>query len=599
MKKNTNKVVLVLLCICLIVLAIGILSSCNKRRGLNPAADDTKTREEACNTLLTDLLVFTNDNWNIDGEDTSIISLEDAGSYIENYNWYLFFVDTLKASTLRTSTIQNFSSFIKSEMDSKKGAISQDDGEENLETGLVKILGTIKRSGIISDEALIILYDVVYNAVNQAQTIYANIYAKCSDVASLPGVSDRTRSSLVKTREETKRIKAYIDRYLTNEVKDGILKGMVDNKEAFQVIYKSIYDLALIGSRDNIIELINGSGAFHDLTINDISNYLNSVKGGIQSVLDFYDNNTESMSDVAKTLNSMANIVDSLVVKNDIADGVFTILQFATIVIDVVPVLGDFLIKAWDAFDTKFIEDFINIFIRPEKPIEENSLIFVARLVLKFREKSGTTDTDRMVYIKSIFNDIKENAKDGLYSSMIYLVADYLLAMNNDGKYFNPETKVEDIEKIANSVSVFWELSKVKSRYRDYLNGLDNDQAKLSTAASSLLKVLADASYSQEGVVVPTAEIGSQDPDVWFRAIYKYGKDAAIYFNNIAIPLASADLEHYIDELFVENAIEDIANAAFITTTADDDANRVALENKAKKAYLILLVALIPSIITQ
>ena len=114
MKKNVRKIICVVLVLSLVVLALAMLSACNKKQQDmgRDTQKDAQAREASCNTMLNNIMKVASKDWNSSMTDQEIVSLDDAGEYVSNYYWAKFFVDTLNHSELRTMKVESVNAFI-------------------------------------------------------------------------------------------------------------------------------------------------------------------------------------------------------------------------------------------------------------------------------------------------------------------------------------------------------------------------------------------------------------------------------------------------------------------------------------------------------
>ena len=622
MKKSIRKIICIMLVISLTVLALAMLSSCNKKDNMDRDTQrDAQIREESCSTMLNNIMKVASKDWNANMTDQQIVDAIEiqyeteevsvAGEYVSNYYWAKFFVDTIKASDLRNSKLTTMNSFIESELKKRDEAT----GEKAEIKTMSFVLDFISNSGLLSEESASLSYLVISSILDQAQSVYANAIDKCRDLIN-PNrtditVSDKARASIQKEIEDMERSRDFMSSALSKTVKDSLLKAMSDSQAGFEAMFKIVYEFGGMFTTGQVKDVVDGGkGAMSNLSKNDIINFLDSIRVKLQTMNNYFVTNKEDVEKIKNTFDQVSNITNTFVAKNTIVSGALNIVRYVNTAVDIIPILTDIVLKSWSVFenDETFIDDIITYLVKAEDVQNENAYIFAARALIEYKKNAGATLAESKAYSKAFINTIDNNILGDIYSSVIYIFLELVMDTNNDGKYFDidregkTDEQIQDeineyLNKVSNPVWAMAGLFSLQKKYSQFL-ALDSvTRSDVTYAVNSVVNTLKSFGVVSEDLA-NIAEIPEGNTDGWYTNVYNLLEGLIIeQLVPQAIEITDSNMLKYIDEIYVDGVLEGIATAEFVTredTESYKDPNRAALEEKIEDASLIKLFMLLP-----
>ena len=623
MKKNVRKIICVVLVLSLVVLALAMLSACNKKQQDmgRDTQKEAQAREASCNTMLNNIMKVASKDWNSSMTDQEIVSLDNAGEYVSNYYWAKFFVDTLNHSDLRTMKFESINAFIESELkkrdEENKDAVSSADEKEEIVLGATDfILDFISSSGLLAQETATITYAIISSLLDNAQTVYSAAIEKCNSLLNPSRtdieVTDKARSSIQKEIADLERSREYIVNTFSGEVKKELLQSMNEGKPGFEALFEMVFDFGGLLSTGQFKSVIDGGkGAMSNLSKNDILNFLDSIRIKLANMYMYLDDNVEDIEKLKDTFDSISSITNTFIAKNKIVYSALNIVRYVNTIIDVLPILTDLLLNCWTVFenDETFIDDIITYFIKANKTYEENAYILMARAFMEYKKNTGDTVEESMEYSLNFIDTIDKNIAGDIYSSCLYIFLEFVMDSSNDGKYFDVETEgktEEEIKKAKDEVlsklsrplyAVFIGLGGLRKTYEQFLTLDSVEKADVTFRVNTVVDMLTDMGVvSEELKHIATIPDGNTDP--WFTSVYNLLE--GIIKDEIipqAISVTDACMPKYFEEIYVPGVLEDMANSNWVTH--DDvgeqvDPDKAVLEEKVKNLNLFKMLLVIP-----
>ena len=624
MKKNVRKIICVVLVLSLVVLALAMLSACNKKQQDmgRDTQKDAQAREASCNTMLNNIMKVASKDWNSSMTDQEIVSLDDAGEYVSNYYWAKFFVDTLNHSELRTMKVESVNAFIESELkkrdEKKEDAVSSAD-EEQAEVILSStdfILDFISSSGLLAQETASITFAIITSLLDNAQTVYSAAIEKCNNLLNPSRtdieVTDKARISIQKEIADLERSREYIVNTFSGEVKKKLLQSLNEGKPGFEVLFETVFDFGGLLSTGQFKSVIDGGkGAMSNLSKNDILNFLDSIRIKLANMYMYFDDNEDDVEKLKDTFDSISSITNTFIAKNKIVYSALSIIRYVNTVIDVLPILTDLLLNCWTVFenDETFIDDIITYFIKANKSYEENSYILMARAFMEYKKNTGDTVEESKEYSLNFIDTIDKNIAGDIYSSCIYIFLEFVMDSGNEGKYFDVDTEGKTAEEIKQAkdemmnkltrplTAVFIGLGGLRKTYEQFLTLDSVKKEDVTYRVNTVVDMLTDMGIvSEELKHIATIPDGNTDP--WFTSVYNL-LESKIKDELIpqAIRVSDTCMPKYFEEIYVPGVLEDMANSNWVTHDDGEeqiDPDKAVLEEKVKNLNLFKMLLVIP-----
>ena len=624
MKKNIRKIVCIILVIFLAVLALAMLSSCNKKDNMDRDTQrDAEERDEACDKLLDNIMRFAGQGqWTASLTDAEIVALtkkgekdnsitSTAGDYISNLYWAKFFVDTIKASNLRNSKFVTMNSFLKNEIREM-----EENKDEKLQVKAFSfVLNFISQGGLLSEESAALSYLLIENLLDQAQTVYSNALDKAKDLVN-PNRTDITLTDLARTSiqeeiSDMERSRDFMSSTLTKTVKDSLLASLNESRAGFEALFKIVYEFSGLFTTGQLKDVVDGGkGAMSNLSKNDIINFIDSIRIKLKTMNDYFVTNGQEVENVKNTFDKISSLTNTFVAKNNIVSGALNVVRYVNTGVDLIPILTDILLKSWSVFenDETFIDDLITYAIKAENPQNENAYIFAARALIEYKKNAGNTLEESKAYSKAFINTIDSNITGDIYSSVIYIFLELIMDTDNDGKYFDIDregkTEQEIQEEINNMLSELsnpvWALAglfSLQKRYTEFLTLDSVARSDVTYTVNSVVNTLQSFGVISDELA-HIAEIPEGNTDGWYTNVYNLLERLIIeQLVPKGIVITDSNMLKYIDEMYVDGVLEGIATAEFVTredTESYKDPNRAVLEEKIKDASIIRLFMLLP-----
>lgn len=621
MKKNVRKIICVVLVLSLMVLALAMLSACNKNKQDmgRDTQKDAQARAESCSTMLSNIIKIASKDWRADMTDQEIVSLDNAGEYVSNYYWAKFFVDTLDKSDLRTMKFESVNTFLASEIkkrdEENTDAVTSADEKKVISTTDF-VLEFITNSGLLSQETASLTYAIITSLLDNAQDVYTAAINKCNDLISASRtdltVTDKARTSIQKEIQDLERSRDYITTAFAGPVKADLLKSMNESRAGFESLFQIVFEFGGLFATGQLRTVVDGGkGAMSNLSKNDILNFLDSIRLKLVYMYDYFVENEEDVEKLKETFDKVADITNTFIAKNKIVYGALNVVRYVNTVVDSIPIFTDVILNCWTVFenDSTFIDDIITYFIKADKVYEENAYILMARAFMEYKKNTGDTIEESRDYSYNFIGTVDENIAGDMYASCIYIFMEFVMDSGNGGKYFEVETegkteqeiqaeKDEMLSKLSRPLfAVFLGLGGLRKTYEEFLTLDSVTREDVTYKVNYVVDMLTSMGIVDEEMKhIATIPEGNTDP--WFTNVYKLLEGIVQYeLIPLAIRVSDACMPKYIDELYVQGALEDLANSNWVThedTESAVDPDKAAILEKVENLGIFKMFLVIP-----
>ena len=606
--------VLIAFVLCLLLLAT-MFVACNKKTDdLNrDDKEEAEARDNALLALSNALLSADSDTWKANMTDAEIAALSDAGDYIVSESWISFFCDVLDMADIRTSKIDALANVVtkavqdeKDRQEKAKETTTPDDDDLKPTTLFGYIRLVVSQSDFLGSEMASLAYVLLREVIDHADTVYADAYNTCIRISERGDLSGDTRNNINAAKKDIERAKNYLDYQLPETKQQQILTSMENAKSDFQSIFTTMYETLAILSVD-VSSLMKNAGSesssISSLSTQDILNVLSSVKKTIGESNDYFANNQTKVRNVSQILREISDIVDTMAATNKIIGATITVVRYSGTALSILPFAVSFLYHSWDALDEDFINDIKEHVFAVEQPLDENYMIFFARMIKEYRTETGTDMAGSKEYTYDRIDELNEYVDNDKYAALLYMAADAVLNLTSSMRYIpgDDEAKNAYYLSILKPVLLYFELVAFQSKYADYVLDPDNNRDTLVTDANGLVDTIADINNPHAQYVVEKPTATTELDNAWYINFYQASLEAFFYSRDNTKAQINPDLKHYVDETYpypTDNPvdyIEQIATSDFAIT--EDDAASTALKALADKVIIVKLLTIIPTIL--
>lgn len=609
-----KSLVLIAFVLCLLLLAT-MFVACNKKTDdLNRnEQEEAEARSNALLALSNALLSADSDTWKANMTDAEIAALSDAGDYIVSESWISFFCDVLDMADIRTSKISALADVVakavKDEKDrQKKAKETTNPDDDNIKPttlfGYIRLV--VSQSDFLGDEMASLAYVLLYEVIDHADTVYADAETTCIRISERGDLHVDTRDNINAAKENIKRAKDYLDYQLPETKQQQILTSMESAKSDFLSIFSTMYETLAILSVD-ISSLMQNAGtessSISSLSTQDILNVLSSVKKTIGASNNYFANNQEKVQNVSQILKDISDIVDTMAATNKIIGATITVVRYSGTALSVLPFAVSFLYHSWDALDEDFIDDIKEHVFAVEEPLDENYMIFFARLIKEYRTETGADLAGSKEYTYDRIDELNGYVDNDKYAALIYMATDAILNFTSGKRYIpgDDEAKKAYYMSILKPVTLYIQLVAFQSDYADYVSDPDKNRKALVDTADGLVDIIKDINKTNPDYPVEKPTATTELDNAWYIRFYQASLETFRYSRDNTKEQINPDLKHYVDETYPYPAddpvdyIEQIATSDF--AIVDGDAASEALKKLADKVIIVELLTIIPTII--